>query len=423
MTSKSVPTEERISLLSTMRRVIRTEQIWVKPFAHLSNLCHHSNALYNQATYLVRHHYFATKEWLRYPQFYHELKTSPHYQALPAQTAQQILKLVEKNFKSFFNAITAKKKNPRKFKDTPKFPYYKKSGSEFSLFFTNQQIRLKKGVLHLPKKILQKKTRFSKETVFRGARIHPRGDLYLLEVLYEIEVPMPEPKHERMIAIDLGVNNLVTMINNFGELPIAVKGGVAKSINQWYNKIRSHLQSHFDKNKLEYNERKKKIDFQRNKQIKDLFHKLSCAILNYCLYYRVDTIVIGYNPLWKQKVNLGKVNNQNFVSLPFLKLLQMIQYKAEDHGICVIIVEEAYTSKCSFLDQEPIKKHATYVGKRLHRGMFRSKNGTFINADVNSAYNILRKVFPKAFPNGIEDVGLHPHCIKFVPSGTCDLII
>jgi putative transposase len=240
--------------------------------------------------------------------------------------------------------------------------------------------------------------------------------------MYEIEVPVREEHHERIVSPDLGVNNLVTIVNNFGEQPIAIKGGLVKPYNQWYNKIRSHLQSVFDKNKLEYNERKKKIEFQRNKQIKDLFHKITRAIINYYVHFRVDTIVIGYNPQWKQEVNIGKVNNQNFVNLPFLKLLQMLQYKAEAHGICVIIEEEHYISKCSFLDNEPIQKHKKYAGIRLHRGLFRSKNGTLINADVNSAYNILRKVFPKAFAEGIEEIGLHPRYVKLVPNGTINII-
>jgi putative transposase len=282
---------------------------------------------------------------------------------------------------------------------------------------------LKNGILHFPKKIFQKKVRLDKNTVFRGARIHPRGDFYLLEVLYEVEIPELELKHERIISLDLGITNLVTIVNNFREQPLVIKGGVAKSINQWYNKIRSHLQSVFDKNKLEYNERKKKVEFQRNKQITNLFHKLTHAIINYCLHFRVDTIVIGYNPQWKQEVNLGKVTTQHFVHLPFLKLIHMLQYKAEHHGICVIFEKESYTSNCSFLDDEVIQKHAKYMGKRIHRGLFRSQNGTLINADVNSAYNILKKVFPKAFAEGIEDAGLHPHCFKLVPHGTFDIII
>jgi putative transposase len=386
MASEIVPVMEIIEPPPTVRKVTRTEQIWIKPFAQLSQLCYHSNALYNQATYAIRQHFFATREWFRYTKVYHLLKDSPHYKALPAQTGQQVLKIVDQYFKSFFQATKARKKNPEKFKGKPKIPKYRKKQTEFSLFFTNQQLRLKNGILHFPKKILQKKVRFENNTVFKGARLHPRGDLYPLEVLYEIEIPELELKHDRIISLDLGVTNLVALVNNFGEQSVVIKGGVAKSINQWYNKVRSHLQSVFDKNKVEYNERKKKVEFQRNKQINDLFHKITRAIINYCIHFRVDTLVIGYNPQWKQQVNLGKVNNQNFVNLPFLKLIHMLQYKVEHHGICVILEKESYTSKCSFLDDEPIQKHEKYMGKRIHRGLFRSKNGTLINADVNSAY-------------------------------------
>ncbi|MFX1511200.1 MAG: IS200/IS605 family accessory protein TnpB-related protein, partial [Promethearchaeota archaeon] len=134
--------------------------------------------------------------------------------------------------------------------------------------------------------------------------------------------------------------------------------------------------------------------------------------INECLDLMIDTLIIGYNALWKQNVNIGRRNNQNFVNIPFYKLIQQLQYKAEEVGIRVIIAEEGYTSKCSFLDLEPIKKHQKYHGKRVNRGLYRSKNGTLLNADVNSAYNILRKVVPNAFAEGIADVGLHPICVS-----------
>jgi putative transposase len=127
----------------------------------------------------------------------------------------------------------------------------------------------------------------------------------------------------------------------------------------------------------------------------------------------IGRILIGYNPNWKQRINLGKKNNQNFVALPFLTLLHQIRYKGELVGIIVDIVNEDYTSKCSFLDNEPIIKHKSYVGLRTTRGLFKSRNEQIINADCNGAYNIVRKAIPNAFgADGIEGVGLHPVLLK-----------
>jgi len=135
---------------------------------------------------------------------------------------------------------------------------------------------------------------------------------------------------------------------------------------------------------------------------------LSREIVGWCIKHDIGTVVLGHNNNWKQNSNLGRRNNQNFVQLPFHKLISQIKYKAEEAGITVILREENHTSKCSFLDSEPIKHLDEYAGKRMNRGLFRSKKGIIINADVNAAYNIIRKAFPKAFADGIEGVGLHP---------------
>ena len=130
----------------------------------------------------------------------------------------------------------------------------------------------------------------------------------------------------------------------------------------------------------------------RKNQIHDYLHKASRYLVNHAVFNNISKIVIGYNQNWKQEINIGKVNNQHFVSIPFAKLVSMIQYKAQLHGIEVILTEESYTSKCSFLDNESLKKQDSYLGKRVKRGLFRSADGKTINADVNGACNILRKV-------------------------------
>ncbi len=155
-----------------------------------------------------------------------------------------------------------------------------------------------------------------------------------------------------------------------------------------------------------------KLHLKRNNKINTIFHRISKNVIEYCIQNNIGTIVIGYNNGWKQKINIGKKNNQNFVQIPLLKLVKQIEYKAQLKGISVLTIDEAYTSKCSFLDKESIEKHETYVGKRIKRGLFRTSNGTIINADVNAGYNIMKKAFPNSVSvDGIEAFGLMPQVI------------
>jgi IS605 OrfB family transposase len=228
---------------------------------------------------------------------------------------------------------------------------------------------------------------------------------------------------ERIASIDIGVHNLVTIVNNIGAEPIVIKGGVVRSLNQGYNKRKSELQSIYDRQGRKFGSKLATLERKREKRITDFFHKSSRVVINWCTTHHIDTLIVGYNPQWKQNINIGRRNNQTFINIPFYKLIQQLQYKAEELGIKVVLVEEAYTSKCSFLDLEVVKKHPKYLGKRLKRGLYRSQNGTLINADVNSAYNILRKVVPNAFAEGIAGVGLNPKCIQIWTNGLHDVTI
>ncbi|MFQ5820155.1 MAG: RNA-guided endonuclease InsQ/TnpB family protein [Candidatus Heimdallarchaeota archaeon] len=394
--------------------VKRTEQIWLKPSKTLRHFCHLSKNLYNQANYLIKQ-VLAKKEkeecrWLRYQTLYHLLKTSPNYRALPAQSAQQTLKFIDRNWKSFFEAIKEWKKDPEKFKAKPEPPKFKPKNGEYILVFTNQQIRMQRNHLKFPQKVgLEVKTRLPKDTNLREVRIIPKGVGYVLEIVYEKEIPPEAGNYRRVVGIDLGVHNLVTMVNNFGEQPIVIKGGVAKSINQYYNKQRAWLQRIYERQGIKMGTKLKKLTAKRDRKLHNHFHKVSRFIVDWCVQHDVGMLVIGYNTEWKQHANMGRKTNQNFVQLPFSKLIQQIEYKAEEKGIHVLLQEESHTSKCSFLDQEPIDHQEAYMGKRKSRGLFKSANGILINADVNGAYNIIRKAIPKAFPvDGIEGVGLHP---------------
>jgi putative transposase len=218
---------------------------------------------------------------------------------------------------------------------------------------------------------------------------------------------------DRVISIDLGVNNLVTVVNNAGLMPWRVKGGVIKSINQYYNKEKTRLTSLRDKQGLKIlTNRLQRLLLKRKNKIADFFHKVSSKIISYCEIHGFGRIVLGYNKMWKQNICLSRQTNQNFVSIPFSLLVRQIQYKAEMVGIELILVDESHTSKVSFLDDEPIRYHQSCIGKRIQRGLFRSAKGRIINADVNGGYNSGRKAVPEAFKvDGIEGVGLHPDSV------------
>ncbi len=390
--------------------ITRTEQIWIKPQQKISWLCHLSKNLYNEGNYQIRQEFFKTKKWIRYNSLYHEMKTSSNYKQLPAKSAQQTLKILDRNWRSFFSSIQEWEKDKSKFKAEPGIPKYKPKNGESLLVFTNQQIRIKDNYVKFPRKVgLKLRTRLPDITNIREARIIPKGIGYVVEIVYQKNISPDPLNKDNIIAIDLGVRNLITTVSNNDLKPFVIKGGVVKSINQFYNKEKARIQSVYDRQGIKTGKKLRQLTDKRNKKIKDYFHKTSKKIIDYCVLNDIGTVVIGYNPSWKQGVNLGKRNNQNFVTIPFYKLIQQLDYKAEEKGITIIKQEESHSSKCSFLDNELIKHHKKYQGKRISRGLFKSKKGIIINADVNGGYNILKKAFLDVITaDRIEDVGLHP---------------
>ena len=415
--------------------VHRTESIWLGPDKGLGHLCHLSKNLYNEANYLIRQEKFSTGRWVRYYELWTNLKNSPNYQGLPAQTAQQTLRIVDACWRAYQIAMEDYTVNPEKYFAMPRFPKYKRKDGEFILAFSNQQVKLRNGMLRLTNGIIEVRTRLSKGTKITGARIMPRGVGYNLEITYDKEVkekrvqekertiegemandPKEQARPCRALGIDPGLNNLLTTVNNIGVPPIAFKGGPVKSINQFYNKRRAELRSQYARQGIETGPKMQKLSLKRNRKINCFFHLVSYLVILYCKMWDIDTIVLGRNKLWKQEINLGKRTNQNFVNIPFYKLYQMIKYKAEEAGIRVIEIDEAYTSMCSFLDWESIEHLEVYMGKRISRGLFRSAKGILINADVNGAYNHMRNAIPESMEklkemvmaDGIEAVGIHP---------------
>ena len=399
-------------------KVKRTEQIWLKPNKEISRLCHLSKNVYNEANYIIRQEFINSGVFIGYNKLDVLLRDSENAKQLPSQVRQQILRLLEKDWISFFRLIKTQKKDKSKSLGRSKFPKYKKKDGEHLLIFTNQNRRIRDGWVTFPKKCnfgLEIKTRIKNEDL-QQIKIIPKGYGYILEIVYNKEINPKELDKERVVGIDLGLRNVITMANNIGKKPIVVKGGVVKSINQYFNKKYAEIMHQLDTYEQKESRRLYKLINKRNRKIHDFFHKTSRFIINWCQKNNIGIIMIGHNKEFKQNINLGKRTNQNFVDIPFGKLIQQLQYKAEENGIAVILQDESHTSKCSFLDNESIKHHETYVGKRKSRGLFKSAKNIIINADVNGAYNIIKKAIPNAFArveaDGMEGVALHP--VKYV---------
>lgn len=328
------------------------------------------------------------------------------YRSLPSQTAQQVIKLLYKNWKAFFRAIKDWSKNKSKYRGMPKPPRYKKKDGRNIVIFTNQQAKIRNGYLYFPK---MTKLRPIKTNVlayqFKQVRIVPRPTCYIVEIVYErTATPRVDLDENLYLGIDLGIDNFVTMVDNQGHRPFIIKGGVVKSWNQYFNKKKAKLMSYIGSrgtsNKI------KRLTLRRNCKIENYMHHASKFVVDYCVTHRIKTIVVGYNKQWKQKSNMGDANNQNFVSIPHYRFIEMLKYKAEEVDISVILQEESYTSKCDALALEPLEKRDAYLGKRIHRGLFQSSIGKLINADVNGALNILRKAIGDSFVRRIVDRGL-----------------
>lgn len=380
---------------------------------------HQSKNLYNHANYLVRKEFTENNRWLRYQDLDKILKKDidyPDYRNMPtAQAAQQTLQLVDQNWRSFFSLIKNWSKNKDKYSGRPKLPKYKPKNGRMVLIITNQRITLKGGILHLPKAfngftIKPKCVTLRNFEKINQIRIVPRNQIFCVEIVYSISINDDALlDNGRYMSIDLGLDNLATIVTNTGLNPIIVNGKGLKANNQYYNKQKAYYQSVVKSmNGKFYTNRLYRLTQKRNFKIEDSSHKISRFIVNSAISNDIHTIIIGNNKNWKRFVSLGKRTNQSFVNIPHQKLIEKIVYKARNEGIHVILTEESYTSGTSFLDNEPPQKEFYNKDRRVHRGLFISNNGIRINADVNAAYQIMKKVFPNEFSDGIEGVVLHP---------------
>lgn len=383
-------------------------------FKELDLLSFKSKNLYNMSNYLIRQSFIKDNKYLNYNEIERQVKTSSDYRELPSKVSQQVLMLLDKNWKGFFKSIKDYSKNNSKYKGRPRLPFYKhKTTGRNVLIYTSQAIskkELKKGFIKLSGSGIKVRT---KQTDIRQVRVVPRKDSYVIEVLYNREVKENDLNKEDFISIDLGLNNLATITSNKGIKSTIINGRVLKSFNQYYNKVKAKLQSYVgDKGT---SNRISKLTQKRNNKISDYLHKSSKYVIDMCLLNKIGKIIIGHNKQWKDSIEIGSINNQKFVSIPHSKFIDLIKYKSELQGIEVVVTEESYTSKCSFIDNESLSKQEVYKGKRVKRGLFRSELGFKINADINGALNIARKVIPEfnIVKKGIEDVVVSP--LRFNP--------
>lgn len=371
-----------------------------------------SKNLYNAANYEIRQAFIFQSTYLNYTQMHQRMKTHPAYQALPRKVSQQVLRTLDQNWQNFFKAIAEWGEHPEKFSGHPSLPKYKhKTDGRNLLIYTFQAISkavLRQGYIQPSGLPIRIKTNHQNVD---QVRIIPRHGLYVVEVIYSCEPIQANVDPTLYVGIDIGVNNLATLTSNKkGFVPRIVNGRPLKSVNQFYNKRKADLDSKLMKmdSHRRTSHRLERLTTTRTRRINHYLHTASRRIIDLLLQEKIGTLVIGKNANWKQEVQMGKRNNQQFVCIPHARFVEMLAYKAELVGIQVIITEESYTSKCSFLDNELPRKQGSYAGKRIKRGLFRASDGRLINADVNGSANIIRKVAPDAFAEGVEGVVVRP---------------
>lgn len=376
----------------------------------LKELCQYSNNLYNVALYNVRQYFFNEKQFLTYESNYHKCKENENYALLQAGVAQQTLKVADRSFKSFFNLLKKCKTGDYHYHNV-KIPHYRKKGGCFNLILSTNAISIVNGYFKLPisreyrklhpdmKDILIPYPERLNDVELKEVRICPydNGRYFKIQYVYYWYQEETLVNQDNIMAIDLGVENLATCVSNV-ETPFIMDGRKLKSINQYWNKEKAKLQSIAMKQGMRITHHINRITTKRNNCANDIIKKTARYIINNCIEHQIGTLIVGYNKDFKRSVNIGKINNQNFVQIPLGNLRQQLEFLCWTYGINYIEQEESYTSKSSFIDNDILPEYKAeqpyfgqFSGKRIHRGLYKSKDGTVINADVNGAANIGRK--------------------------------
>lgn len=376
----------------------------------LRELCQLSNNLYNVALYNIRQYFFSQKLFLNYESNYNECKDNENYIMLQAGVAQQTLKVADRSFKSFFNLLKKCKTGDYRYHDV-KIPHYRKKGGYFNLILSTNAISVKNGYFKLPISRAYRKTHPDMEDILipypsrlheaelKEVRICPydNGRYFKIQYVYHWYQEKTLVNPDNIMAIDLGVENLATCTSNV-ETPFIMDGRKLKSINQYWNKEKARLQSIAMKQGQRTTHKINRITVKRNNQVKDIIKKSARYIINNCIENQIGTLVVGHNKDFKRSVNIGKINNQNFVQIPLGDFRRQLEFLCWTYGIEYIEQEESYTSKSSFIDNDILPEYKSeqpylgkFSGKRINRGLYKSADGTIINADVNGSANIGRK--------------------------------
>ena len=372
--------------------------------------CFYSKNLYNEANYAIRQEFINNSNYINYYDMNKEFKTHENYKLTFSQPANCTLRLLDKNWKSFFKAIKDWKLHPEKYLGMPKLPKYLKKDGRFPWMIPNNQCfyDYEKRTVYMRNRLLNDyewKCRCLGRLI--QVRFIPKGSCYVMEIVYEIEISDTKENNNRIASIDLGVNNFVTMTNNIGLNPIIINGKGIKSINQYYNKRLAKEKSLLKiRHGKDWSKKLDVLTHKRYQRIKNYMHNTSAYIVQWCLKNNINTLVVGKNKKWKQRSEMNKGSNQKFVQIPYEMLLGQLHYKCESAGINYIEIDESYTSGTSFLDHEHPDKYNYDKSRRVFRGLFKSNSGLLINSDVNGSLQIMKKAFPNAFKEryGIEGV-------------------
>ena len=367
--------------------------------------------------YTIRQEFFETKKVKKYGDLNKELKHTDAFMELGSNAAQMVTKSLCKSWKSFLVTVKDYTVHPERYLGKPKIPAYKKKDGRFICTLTNMQTHIKNGYLYFAFKRMKDYNNLIRTKVIGhhlSTRIVPKGNCYIVEIVYDDEKQYNNSLDKNRIAsIDLGVNNFVTMVNNIGESSIVINGKGIKFYNQYWNKKVSNLRSIAKSiNGSDWTKQMQNLTNKRYFKMEYFMHCASKWVIDYCVKHNIGTLVIGKNDGWKQKLNMSNVVNQTFTQIPYESFLGKLEYKCEEAGIDLIKTEETYTSGTSFLDDElPIKENYN-KSRRVYRGLFKSNDGEYINADVNGAFQIMRKVFPNVKANGIVGAYSHPVIIN-----------
>jgi len=400
---------------------MKLRKISRKDFILLKDLCSASKDLYNQSLWEIRDHYKKTGKHLSYGEVDKLIKTirnlegEINYRKLKAGVSQQILRKLDESYKSFFRAVKDYKKNKHKYNSAPRPPKYIKE-KYHNLIFDNQRFIIKEdkplvAVLDKPKdlEILIPKQLMDKVIV--QIEIIPKYNYFEAAFIYKDFSDYKQiSKNDNVIGIDLGLNNLATIASNGCIKPFIISGKPLKSVNQFYNKNLAKFKSRLDKEgENKWSNRLQRLTDIRNNKINDYLHKASKIIVDECVKNKVSLVVVGNVTKSNNKINLGKKTNQNFVNLPLGQFVDKLKYKLEVHNITVKVVDESYTSKASFIDNDflPDKYGSdvkySFSGRRIKRGLYRTRDNVLINADLNGAFNIIRKVAPNFKFSDLDD--------------------